>query len=181
MVTHGMIPYRPNPHTRDHEGAPGLTAARADQTSLRCSVAVVCDDEILLVHRSTNPQDWSDGDWLLPGGQPRAGETFIAAAHRAVIEQTGLDVLVGRCLLILELAPTSSDERIVELIFAAESTTAEGPHPQYAGRWPLFVPLSAAHQLRLLPPIAAFLPTVVRQQGSGAAYLGNLGRGAVPR
>lgn len=141
MVTHGMIPYRPNPHTRDHEGAPGLTAARADQTSLRCSVAVVCDDEILLVHRSTNPQDWSDGDWLLPGGQPRAGETFIAA----------------------------------------ESTTAEGPHPQYAGRWPLFVPLSAAHQLRLLPPIAAFLPTVVRQQGSGAAYLGNLGRGAVPR
>ena len=137
MVTHGMIPYRPNPHNRDHEGAPGLTAARADRTGVHLG--------------------------------------------RTVIEQTGLDVLVGQCLLIFDLAPPSSDERIVELVFAAESTMGEGPHPQHAGRWPIFVPLSAAHQLRLLPPIAAFLPSVVRQQVSGGAYLGNLGRGAVTR
>ncbi|WP_255198440.1 NUDIX hydrolase [Halorarius litoreus] len=51
--------------------------------------AVVVDaDEVLVV------RDASDGDWEFPGGRIDRGERSLAALHREVREETGLDVQV---------------------------------------------------------------------------------------
>jgi 8-oxo-dGTP diphosphatase len=51
------------------------------------------EGRILLVRRA-----YADGSWTVPGGAVDAGETPLAAAHREVLEETGLDVQIGRLL-----------------------------------------------------------------------------------
>lgn len=38
---------------------------------LRCSVALIKNDQILLLHRAAHPDHDNDGDWVLPGGRRR--------------------------------------------------------------------------------------------------------------
>jgi 8-oxo-dGTP pyrophosphatase MutT (NUDIX family) len=177
MVTHGSIPYRPNKY-RTGDLRPGLTAARADETpvDLRCSVVVVRDGEILLVHRSAKPHDWQDGDWVLPGGRPRPGESMIACARRETIEETGLDVVIGRCLFVLDVGAPPHDERTVELVFSATPPRSGRPESREPDRHVELVPLPMARQLRLRPPIVGYLQSAVERHEPGAAYLGNLWR-----
>lgn len=51
----------------------------------RCSVIVFRGDAVLLVRRD------GAGDWVLPGGTPRPGES-MACARREALEETGLAV-----------------------------------------------------------------------------------------
>jgi 8-oxo-dGTP diphosphatase len=66
-----------------------------------CVGAVVHDDEhrLLLVRRGRNP---SAGRWSLPGGRVEAGESDGEAVRREVLEETGLDVVVGRLVGTVE-------------------------------------------------------------------------------
>jgi 8-oxo-dGTP diphosphatase len=66
-----------------------------------CVGAVVHDDEhrLLLVRRGRDP---SAGRWSLPGGRVEAGESDGAAVRREVLEETGLDVVVGRLVGTVE-------------------------------------------------------------------------------
>ena len=66
-----------------------------------CVGAVVHDDEhrLLLVRRRRNP---SAGRWSLPGGRVEAGESDGEAVRREVLEETGLDVVVGRLVGTVE-------------------------------------------------------------------------------
>lgn len=59
-----------------------------------CVGAVVHDDDgrLLLVRRANEP---ARGRWSLPGGRVEAGEDDAAAVRREVLEETGLDVVVG--------------------------------------------------------------------------------------
>ncbi|EKU31644.1 NUDIX hydrolase [Alcaligenes sp. RM2] len=49
--------------------------------------AVIHQDRILLIRRANRPDA---GRWAFPGGKIRAGETIMAAAHRELTEETGV-------------------------------------------------------------------------------------------
>ena len=170
-----------------HQDRPSGTSAseRDDPTfrvddgalvDLRCSVVVMRGSGVLLLHRSAIPDDPNDGDWVLPGGRPRPGESMVACARRETFEETDLDVVVQRCLFVLEVNPPPPGDRVVELVFQALAPPDGDPVQRETHRFAQFVPLDTVHRLLLRPPIAGHLRGLRLDRSTGAAYLGNLWR-----
>jgi len=132
--------------------------------------------DVLLLHRSAIPDDPNDGDWVLPGGHPRPGESMVACARRETFEETDLDVVVQRCLFVLEVNPPPPGDRVVELVFQALAPPDGDPVQRETHRFAQFVPLDTVHRLLLRPPIAGHLRGLRLDRSTGAAYLGNLWR-----
>ena len=71
------------------------TAPKGGEPQVRAAGGVIWRDddgsrEVLLVHRPKY------GDWTFPKGKLEPGETDEEAAHREVLEETGLDCVRGR-------------------------------------------------------------------------------------
>lgn len=152
--------------------APGrrsiTTSLKDPPVELRCAVAVVRGDAVLLVQRPDR------GDWVLPGGRPHPQEGLASCARRETREETGLDVFPNRCALVLEVNDPVTRRRVVEVVFIAEEfDTASRPAGE-AGRPPAWVRWDQLKTLTLHPPIAGFLPDLRR--GGYARYLGNMWR-----
>ena len=148
-------------------------SARVDDgtlVDLRCSVAVVGNDKFLLVHRQATD------DWVLPGGRPRDGESMVACARREVREETGLAVTPTRCAFVLEVISPRDQRRVVELVFLADGRGLDRRAAGEPGSVPEWVALERLPQLKLRPPIAGYLPAIVRGNRGTAPYLGNLWR-----
>ena len=158
---------RDDPTVRVNDGA---------LVDLRCSVVVMRGSDVLLLHRSAIPDDPSDGDRVLPGGHPRPGESMVACARRETVEETNLDVIVQRCIFVLEVSPPSPGERGVELVFQALASPDGEPVQREIHRFAQFVPLDTVHRLHLRPPIAGHLRGLRADRPTGAAYLGNMWR-----
>lgn len=163
------------------ESAPGPrggSAPRLDEVAidLRCSVVVLQRESVLLLHRTHYTRGALAEDWVLPGGRPREGESMVACARREALEETGLDVTVGRCLYVLEVAAPQNGARVVELVFQAEFTGETPPNSEEADRRAVFVSLAQLGSLRLSPPLAGHLRGLRPKAPNGAAYLGNLWR-----
>lgn len=61
-----------------------------DTLKFNCADAVVeCNGHILLIKRKKAP---GKGSWALPGGFVNTNETYLAAAKRELLEETGLDI-----------------------------------------------------------------------------------------
>jgi len=52
-------------------------------------VVVLKDTHVLLIRRGKPPRT---GQWSIPGGKQELGETWREAAHREVLEETGLEI-----------------------------------------------------------------------------------------
>jgi 8-oxo-dGTP diphosphatase len=72
--------------------------------------AVILDGaRVLLVKRAHEPLK---GEWSLPGGAVELGETLETALVREVIEETGLDVVVGPVVEVLDRVQRAPDGRV---------------------------------------------------------------------
>jgi 8-oxo-dGTP diphosphatase len=152
-----------------HEDGSTVTSLDDSPVELRCAVAVVRGDAVLLVERPHR------GDWVLPGGRPHAHEGLSSCARRETREETGLDVFPNRCALVLEVNDPVRRHRIVELVFIAEEfDTASSLSDGEPGRRPAWVSWEELKNITLHPPIAGFLPSLRR--GGYAHYLGNMWR-----
>jgi 8-oxo-dGTP diphosphatase len=62
---------------------------------------VVCrDDTVLLIRRAKPPRQ---GEWSLPGGLQKLGETVFEAARREVREETGVEIRVLGLVDVVDL------------------------------------------------------------------------------
>jgi len=111
----------------------GERIGRLGRLAVGCSAGILdlAGDKILLVRRADN------GRWAVPGGYMEPGETAAEAAAREVLEETGLEVRVGRLIAvysnpnILVEYPDGSRYQIVALYFAAEPVGGElRPSPE---------------------------------------------------
>ncbi len=153
-----------------------VPAADGVMVDLRCSVALIRRNRILVLHRAARPGRDSDGDWVLPGGHPADGEAMRACAARETFEETGLRVDVGRCLFVYEIVGPEEVGRRVELVFAATAESLDELGGRESGRHPEMVDLDDLPALDLRPPLAGHLRGLRFPQPTGAAYLGNLWR-----
>ena len=87
----------------------------SDSPIVGVGAVVLRDDSILLVKRGSEP---GKGLWAVPGGKVRFGETLQEAVRREVLEETGLEVEVGRVVWVG--SHISSHEHIVLIDFAAK-------------------------------------------------------------
>jgi 8-oxo-dGTP diphosphatase len=68
------------------------------QIGISARVAVICNNELLVV------RDWiSDGKWSLPGGRIKKGETAVNAALRELHEEVGINTKKDQLLYLGEI------------------------------------------------------------------------------
>jgi 8-oxo-dGTP diphosphatase len=163
-----------SPRSSDAVGGIQMTSAMASAddslVELRCAVAIVRRDAVLLLKRCDR------GDWVLPGGRPRPHESMGACVRREAREETGLDIQPVGCALVLEVNDPQTRQRLVELVFLAEEFDAAAMATGEPGRRPQWVRWEDLKDVALYPPIAGFLPDLARRGGKYARYLGNMWR-----
>jgi len=73
---------------------------------------VVLNDkgETLLICRGNEP---NRGAWTIPGGRQEAGETVIDAAHREIIEETGVTIGQPKLVDVIDLIKYGTDGSLI--------------------------------------------------------------------
>lgn len=71
-----------------------------DRPVVGVGVVVWRGDQVLLIKRGKPPRQ---GQWSLPGGAQKLGETLAETAGREVLEETGIEIALGDIIATLDL------------------------------------------------------------------------------
>jgi 8-oxo-dGTP diphosphatase len=138
---------------------------------IRCSVVVLRNHEVLLLHRTGGGRD----DWVLPGGTPREEESAAECARRELLEETGLSADLCRVALVVESAIPGSARRQLDIVFLATEPALGRELPREPGLEPQFVSSGRLPHLVLHPPVSGHLIRLLDPGASQhAPYVGNV-------
>jgi 8-oxo-dGTP diphosphatase len=84
-----------------------------NQIRIRVAGILVHDEKILLVRHEKNGQSY----FLLPGGGMEFGETAGQALIREFKEEVGLDIEVGRLVLVQDSIPPNLHRQVLNMYF----------------------------------------------------------------
>lgn len=68
------------------------------------------DDTVLLVERKQPP---NQGQWAIPGGKIRLGESIYTAAEREILEETGITIRANKPVYTFELIDKDSNGNVL--------------------------------------------------------------------
>ena len=127
----------------------------------RAAAVVVRDGHLLVIHRRKHGTEY----FTLPGGGVEAGESAAQACARELEEEAGLQVVVGKCLLILENAGRTehyfaADAPTRDVRLGGEEAQHNSPTNQYTLKWLPLAELAATD----LKPAAAKAVIVKRME-----------------
>lgn len=88
---------------------------------IRIAACIVKDNEILMIRHKKGDEKY----WLLPGGRVEYGETMIETLKREMIEETGLEISVGKLMFVSEAIPEDNHRHIINMFFEAEIVGGE--------------------------------------------------------
>ncbi len=77
---------------------------------LAVGAIVFHDHQVLLVRRGNAP---SKGQWSIPGGKVKLGETLQEAAEREILEETGLYIQAGKTVFTFEYIERNATREVV--------------------------------------------------------------------
>lgn len=89
---------------------------------------IVHEGKVLILRESGSYQDGTNaGRYDVPGGRLKPGERFDEALKREVLEETGLEITVGKPVSINEWRPVVRDEpwQVVGVFFECQSSSAD--------------------------------------------------------
>jgi 8-oxo-dGTP diphosphatase len=120
-------------------------------------------EEILLVRRGRGT---AVGAWSLPGGRVEFGEGLKVAVAREVLEETGLEVVVGRFLGWAErMGEEPGPYHYVILDFTAEAIDPQAPLvPGDDADDAAWVPVAQLSSVGLVAGLEEFLERVLRKR-----------------
>jgi ADP-ribose pyrophosphatase YjhB (NUDIX family) len=72
-------------------------------------VVVLRGDEVLLVQRGKAP---NKGQWSIPGGKQRLGETVMQAVHRELLEETAVKIKQAALLDVVDVIMQDDNGKI---------------------------------------------------------------------
>jgi 8-oxo-dGTP diphosphatase len=125
----------------DSDGKKAMSRRHPGSPMVGVGALIFRKDTVLLVQRGREP---SLGKWTLPGGLVELGESLEEAVKREVMEEVGLQVVVGDLAVVLDRVFEDSKGRVeyhyVLLDFFCEAGLEE-PHPASDVTACLFVPL----------------------------------------
>ena len=80
-----------------------------DHPLVGVGAVIVKDGAVLLVRRGHDP---GRGEWAMPGGRLRLGETLAQAARREVREETSVEIEPGEVLSVTDLIQRDNAGRV---------------------------------------------------------------------
>jgi 8-oxo-dGTP diphosphatase len=142
---------------------------------VRCSVIVLRQRAVLLVHRTRHGPD----DWVLPGGTPDEGESLTACARRELLEETGLSANLSQVALVVESVQPGSSRRTLDIVFLAAEPVLGRERSREPGLEPRFVPPGQLAGIDLHPALAGHLYRLLDPGPHGhVPFVGNFWRQA---
>ena len=156
-----------------------MAAQAPDGPRVRVAALIVLDGRVVLVKHRARDASY----YLLPGGGVDYRETLEQALIREVSEETGLQVRIGRPLLINDTIDPRGSRHVVNITFSASVVGGEitdDPLDPRVESVQLFEVSELAH-LDLRPPLASAISAALEGSDTSTCYLGSLfteGRGA---
>ena len=115
-----LDPLAVDPPTSKDEIRPGRTYP--ERPLIGVGVVVFRGDRVLLIRRRNPPRA---GEWSLPGGLQRLGETIADAARREVAEETGIEITVAGVVDVVDLVEPDPDGVRIRYHYTLVDVSAE--------------------------------------------------------